>query len=149
MTTPPPASKRRIAILGGGCGGMAAAWGLMNSEAADTLDVTIYQLGWRLGGKGASGRNQKIANRIEEHGLHIWGGMYENAFAIMRQVYGQLERPAGTPLSVWYDPAQPNASAFLPHSNTTLAEFYNGTWLPWNLDVPSDDGLPGDGRLLP
>jgi uncharacterized protein with NAD-binding domain and iron-sulfur cluster len=128
---------------------MAAAWGLMNSEAADTLDVTIYQIGWRLGGKGASGRNQKIANRIEEHGLHIWGGMYENAFAIMRQVYGQLKRPAGTPLSVWYDAKQPNASAFLPHSNTTLAEFYNGTWLPWNLDVPSDDALPGDGRELP
>ena len=98
MTTPPPAPKRRIAILGGGCGGMAAAWGLMNSEAADTLDVTIYQLGWRLGGKGASGRNQKIANRIEEHGLHIWGGMYENAFAIMRSAVRRprlSERPEG------------------------------------------------------
>jgi uncharacterized protein with NAD-binding domain and iron-sulfur cluster len=92
-------TKRRIAILGGGCGGMAAAWGLVNSPAANGLEITIYQLGWRLGGKGASGRNAAVANRIEEHGLHIWGGMYENAFAIMRQVYGQLQRPAGTPLS--------------------------------------------------
>ncbi|MEO8561722.1 MAG: NAD(P)-binding protein [bacterium] len=147
--SPAPPAKRRIAILGGGCGGMAAAWGLVNSELADTLDITIHQLGWRLGGKGASGRNAAIANRIEEHGLHIWGGMYENAFAIMRQVYGQLERPAGTPLSVWYDAKQPECSAFLPHSNTTLAEFYGGTWLPWNLNVPSDDDTPGDGRLLP
>ncbi len=142
-------TKRRIAILGGGCGGMAAAWGLVNSPDAANLDITIYQLGWRLGGKGASGRNAAIANRIEEHGLHIWGGMYENAFAIMRQVYGQLQRPAGTPLSVWYDPKRPNDSAFLPHSNTTLAEFYNGTWLPWNFDVPSDGAVPGDGRELP
>jgi uncharacterized protein with NAD-binding domain and iron-sulfur cluster len=146
---PAPSVKRRIAILGGGCGGMAAAWGLVNSDIANDLDITVYQLGWRLGGKGASGRNAAVANRIEEHGLHIWGGMYENAFAIMRQVYGQLARPAGTPLSVWYDKARPNDSAFLPHSNTTLAEFYGGTWLPWVIDVPSDDGLPGDGRMLP
>ena len=147
--SPTPRAKRRVAILGGGCGGMAAAWGLANSPIADQLEITIYQLGWRLGGKGASGRNAAIANRIEEHGLHIWGGMYENAFAIMRQVYGQIARPKGAPLSVWYDPKQPECSAFLPHDNTTLAEFYGGTWLPWNLDVPHDDDVPGDGRLLP
>lgn len=142
-------AKRRIVILGGGCGGMAAAWGLANSPGASDLDITVYQLGWRLGGKGASGRNAAVANRIEEHGLHIWGGMYENAFAIMRQAYGQLQRPAGTPLSVWYDPARPDDSAFLPHSYTTLAEFYNGSWLPWNVELPSNDDTPGDGRLLP
>jgi uncharacterized protein with NAD-binding domain and iron-sulfur cluster len=144
-----PATKRRVVILGGGCGGMAAAWGLVNSDRARDLDITIYQLGWRLGGKGASGRNAAVANRIEEHGLHIWGGMYENAFAIMRQVYGQIQRPAGAPLSVWYDAARPDTSAFLPHSYTSLAEFYNGSWTPWNMDLPSDSDLPGDGRMLP
>ncbi len=142
-------TKRRVVILGGGCGGLSAAWGLVNSDSARDLDITVYQLGWRLGGKGASGRNAAIANRIEEHGLHIWGGMYENAFAIMRQVYGQIDRPVGTPLSVWYDAARPEDSAFLPHSYTTLAEFYNGSWTPWNMEVPSNDDLPGDGRLLP
>lgn len=147
--TPAAPKKRRVAILGGGCGGMAAAWGLVNSERAAEFDITVYQLGWRLGGKGASGRNAAIANRIEEHGLHIWGGMYENAFAIMRQVYGQLKRPKGTPLSVWYDPNDHDASAFLPHSNTTLAEFYDGRWLPWNVIAPSNGDLPGDGKLLP
>ena len=32
----------------------------------DQYDVTVYQLGWRLGGKGASGRGKD--GRIEEHG---------------------------------------------------------------------------------
>lgn len=141
--------KRRIAILGGGCGGCAAAWGLVSSPQAADLDITIYQLGWRLGGKGASGRNATLGNRIEEHGLHIWGGMYENAFAMMRSLYGDLNRPAGTPLSVWYDRARPDDSAFLPHNRTTLGEFYNGHWIPWTLELPSDDALPGDGRMLP
>ena len=141
--------KRKIVILGGGCGGLSAAWGLVNSEQAADLDITVYQLGWRLGGKGASGRNAAIHDRIEEHGLHIWGGMYENAFAIMRSVYGQLKRPSGTPLSVWYDPARPDDCAFLPEHNATLGEFYNGAWIPWNIDVPGDSGLPGDGRELP
>jgi uncharacterized protein with NAD-binding domain and iron-sulfur cluster len=141
--------RRSIAILGGGCGGLAAAWGLVNSERGADLDITVYQLGWRLGGKGASGRNAAVADRIEEHGLHIWGGMYENAFAIMRSVYAQLDRPPGSPLSVWYDPARPDDSAFLPHNNTTLTEFYNGAWTPWVLELPSDEGLPGDGRMLP
>jgi uncharacterized protein with NAD-binding domain and iron-sulfur cluster len=150
---PPPVArdsgKRKVVILGGGCGGLSAAWGLVNSPEAATLDITVYQMGWRLGGKGASGRNAEIAQRIEEHGLHIWGGMYENAFAIMRAVYGELNRPVGTPLSVWYDPSRPQDSAFLPHDNVTLGEFYDGVWMPWNLELPSDDALPGDGRELP
>jgi uncharacterized protein with NAD-binding domain and iron-sulfur cluster len=141
--------RRRIAIIGGGCGGMAAAWGLANSPAAANLEITVYQMGWRLGGKGASGRNRERGDRIEEHGLHIWGGMYENAFAIMRQVYGQLDRPADAPLSAWYDAEHPERSAFLPHSYLTLTEFQHGTWRPWNLELPANSDLPGDGRELP
>lgn len=150
-TTPSSAAtpKRKIAILGGGCGGLSAAWGLVNSPQAAELEITVYQMGWRLGGKGASGRNAKVAERIEEHGLHIWGGMYENAFAMMRAVYGELGRPRGTPLSTWYDPARPADSAFLPHSRTTLTEFYDGRWAPWTLELPADEALPGDGRMLP
>jgi uncharacterized protein with NAD-binding domain and iron-sulfur cluster len=141
--------KRKIAILGGGCGGLAAAWGLVNSAQAESLEITVYQIGWRLGGKGASGRNTAINDRIEEHGLHIWGGMYENAFAMMRGVYEACHRPRGTPLSTWYDPTRPEDSAFLPHDRTTLGEFYNGSWVPWTLDLPSNSDLPGDGQLLP
>ena len=50
-------------------------------------------MGWRLGGKGASGRG--IADRVEEHGLHLWMGFYENAFRLMRDCYA--ERHAAFP----------------------------------------------------
>src|SRR5580698_6249389 len=71
-----------VAIVGGGCAGMAAAFELTRPEHKGKYRLTVYQLGWRLGGKGASGRGE--ADRIEEHGLHVWMGVYENAFRVMR-----------------------------------------------------------------
>ncbi len=65
-------------MLGGGCAAMAAAFELSRPEHAGRFEVTVYQMGWRLGGKGASGRGRH--DRIEEHGLHLWMGFYENAF---------------------------------------------------------------------
>ena len=63
----------KVAILGGGVGGMTAAFELTATpELRERYDVTLYQLGWRLGGKGASGRNARAHDRIEEHGLHVW-----------------------------------------------------------------------------
>ena len=49
--------------------------------------AVVYQMGWRLGGKGASGRNAAAQKRIEEHGLHVWPGFYHNAFHIMQVCY--------------------------------------------------------------
>ena len=44
--------KQRVAVLGGGTGSMAAVYGLTNEEGwQDKYDITVYQLGWRLGGK--------------------------------------------------------------------------------------------------
>ena len=51
-----------------------------NNPCKDYYDVTVYQQGWRLGGKCASGRNRDEHMRIEEHGLHILFGFYENTF---------------------------------------------------------------------
>ncbi len=79
-----------MAIVGGGCAGVTAAFELSRPEHRGRYDVTLYQLGWRLGGKGASGRGP--ADRIEEHGLHLWMGFYENAFRLMRECYQELER---------------------------------------------------------
>jgi uncharacterized protein with NAD-binding domain and iron-sulfur cluster len=141
--------KKKIAIIGGGCGGMAAAWGITHSPEADQYDITVYQYGWRLGGKGASGRNAKLGERIEEHGLHIWGGMYENAFQVMRGAYAEVDRDPSLPLSAWYDPDRPERSAFLPHNYITLGEYFDGAWSPWHLELPRNDELPGDGHLLP
>jgi len=135
--------KRRIVILGGGAGALSAAFGLTNYPGwREQYEVAVYQLGWRLGGKGASGRNRDVAQRIEEHGLHVWMGHYENAFRMIRAVYGELGRPRGTPLATWDE-------AFQKHSFITLAERTATGWEPWQLDFPTNSDEPGDGRELP
>ena len=131
-------TKRRIAILGGGVGSITAAWALTSLPGArDRFDITIYTLGWRLGGKGASGRNAAYGQRIEEHGLHIWMGFYDNAFRAMQQCYAELDRPPGCPIRSWTD-------AFRPHNDIVLYEFANGTWRGWPIEVPMRAGLPGE-----
>ena len=82
-------------MVGGGVSGMVAAMALTQPELAGKFDVTVYQMGWRLGGKGASGRNAAQASRIEEHGLHIWFGFYDNAFTWMRPLLRGAQPAAG------------------------------------------------------
>ena len=53
-----------VAIIGGGCASIATAFELTRPEHQGEYHVTAYQLGWRLGGKGASGRGE--AGPIEE-----------------------------------------------------------------------------------
>ena len=65
---------------------LSAAFELSRTPALqDRFEVTLYQLGWRLGGKAASGR--ATYGRIVEHGLHVWFGCYENTFGILREAY--------------------------------------------------------------
>src|SRR5262249_37859416 len=130
--------KQKIAILGGGMGSLAAAFEL--SRLPNRYEITVYQMGWRLGGKGASGRNQDKRDRIEEHGLHIWMGMYENAFRMMQECYKELARPAGSRLATWQD-------AFKKHNFNTMMEQVNGQWTPWSFTVPPNDAVPGQGGL--
>ena len=82
---------RRIAIIGGGMAGLAAAWRL-SEELGAGAEITVYEQGWQLGGKGASGRG--VHGRIEEHGLHVWLGYYDNAFRLIR---AGLRRPGPRP----------------------------------------------------
>ena len=119
-----------IAILGGGCGAMAAAFALTNdANWRSQREVTVYQLGWRLGGKGAAGRG--IDARIEEHGLHLWGGFYQNAFHMIRQCYAELGRD-------W-------EQVFLPLGDFCAQELLGGTWEAWPSNFPhKENGLPGD-----
>ena len=58
-------SPQKIAILGGGVGSMTAAYYLSDLPGwQKNYDITVYQQGWRLGGKGASGRNARMGQRI-------------------------------------------------------------------------------------
>lgn len=133
------AQVQKIAILGGGAGALAAAFYLSGRTGwRERYEITIYQQGWRLGGKGASGRNPELAQRIEEHGLHIWFGHYANAFALMRAAYAELARPADAPLATW-------AEAFHPQDYIALAEQAASGWQFWNLVLPRRPGEPGTG----
>jgi uncharacterized protein with NAD-binding domain and iron-sulfur cluster len=97
--------------------GLTAAWELSRPEHRGTIaSVTVYQRGWRLGGKGASSRG--VHGRIEEHGLHVWLGYYDNAFHLMRQVYDELDRSTTDPtcpIRTWQD-------AFVPAEHVGVAD---------------------------
>jgi len=108
---------------------MAAAFELSRPEHEGRYEVTVYQIGWRLGGKGASGRGPN--GRIEEHGLHVWMGWYENAFRLLRECYGEL----GRDWRAQFDPASLVA--------VTDRTADNG-WVPWTRLFPPTEGLPGD-----
>jgi uncharacterized protein with NAD-binding domain and iron-sulfur cluster len=133
------AQLQKIAVLGGGAGSLAAAFYLSAQPGwRERYEITVYQQGWRLGGKGASGRNAALDQRIEEHGLHIWFGFYANAFAMIRSVYEELGRPSDAPLARW-------DQAFQPHDYVVLAEQLGTDWRPWNLMLPRRPGEPGTG----
>jgi uncharacterized protein with NAD-binding domain and iron-sulfur cluster len=126
-----------VAVIGGGCASIAAAFELTQPRHKGTYHVTIYQLGWRLGGKGASGRG--VAGRIEEHGLHVWLGCYDNAFLLLRQCYEELNRTERKGRGKnWRD-------LFLTDSHIAAAgNSAQGGWINWAAVFPPAPGLPGD-----
>lgn len=136
-------TKERIAILGGGQGSMAAAAYLTSGPNRDKYDVTIYQRGWRLGGKGASGRNQDHHQRVEEHGLHIWLGFYENAFRLYRETFEEWKRAPDHPWKEVF------GGPFKRFSYTPLFEKQDdGSWEAWDIHWPENDEVPGDGTKI-
>jgi uncharacterized protein with NAD-binding domain and iron-sulfur cluster len=136
-------AKKEIAVLGGGVGGLAAAYHLTaTQQLRDRHHVTVYQLGWRLGGKGASGRNADRNKRIEEHGLHVWFGFYDNAFRLMRGAYEELGREPGTPLATFDD-------AFHPCDQLVLYDQQGDGWYGHRFDCPRNFLRPGDAGPLP
>lgn len=138
-----PRQPERIAILGGGAAALATAYELtLADDWKDRYQVTVYQLGWRLGGKGASGRNADVRQRIEEHGLHVWPGFYDNAFRMIRRCYRELNRPAGVPFRAW-------DQAFKPQDHLAVEELLNGNSEHWLFTAHRNPGEPGDPRPLP
>jgi uncharacterized protein with NAD-binding domain and iron-sulfur cluster len=133
---PDAAEPVKVAVLGGGPAALAAAFELTEPGLGGRYDVTVYHPGWRLGGKCASGRNRARNDRIEEHGLHVWFGFYENAFRLIQRCYDELGRPASAPLATWQD-------AFHECNDIVLFEHWRDRWIPWHIQIPPDDGIPG------
>src|SRR6478735_8690711 len=90
------ASALRVAIIGGGMGGLACAHEL----ARQGLRVAIYEAGHALGGKA---RSQYVAGTGTngrrdlpgEHGFRFYPGFYRHVIASMREIH-DAESPTGT-----------------------------------------------------
>ena len=134
--------KEKIAVLGGGVGGCMAAFWLSDPALGGRYDITLYQMGWRLGGKGASGRNTdpRLGNRSEEHGLHIWFGFYDNAFRALRAAYEVMGENG--PFRSWRD-------AFSGQRDGFVASPLTGAWDYWLYTFPSYDTTPDGEELTP
>jgi uncharacterized protein with NAD-binding domain and iron-sulfur cluster len=155
---------------------MAAAWDLTSPDNDDPCDVTIFQMGGRLGGKGASSRNVQpgYRNRIEEHGLHLWLGYYENAFRMVRTCFDELRDARNHARQRRRDlPPEIRAhldrepfdnwnwlSAFERANLVGLADNSTGDWVPWVASFPEyvhakdEEGVTGfyylpDGTMRP
>jgi uncharacterized protein with NAD-binding domain and iron-sulfur cluster len=119
--------------------GLTTAWRLSEPGWHNRFEsITVYQRGWRLGGKGASSRG--VNGRIEEHGLHIWLGSYENAFALLRECYTELDRATtdpAVPIRAWDE-------AMIPADDLGLADRWGDDWLTWLGTFRRNEKLPGD-----
>lgn len=136
---------QKIAVLGGGIGSLSAVLEITSDpDWRQKYDITVYQMGWRLGGKGASGRNRSMHDRIEEHGIHLWMGFYENAFRVIRRVYDEAHQNNLMPTSPFTDVTK----AFSPMRYTPLMEEYSGQWQVWNVNWPGSDDFPGKDELF-
>lgn len=133
------ATTERIAILGGGMAGLTAAWKLSEAGWKDRFEsITVYQRGHRLGGKGASSRGTN--GRIEEHGLHIWLGYYDNAFAVLRECYEELNRARYAPEC----PIRSLEDALKPSVTVGLEDAVGSDWERWIGRFATNGLRPGD-----
>jgi len=134
-------TKRRIIILGGGIGGLTTAYYLSRTpELRDRFDVTVHQMGWKLGGKISSGRDKEGRNL--EHGLHIWFGCYDNAFRMLQEIYANWQPPSGSPFQTWRDVVS-------PQDFTPIGVRMDDGWGFAAVEWPRDSGTPGEARLFP
>jgi uncharacterized protein with NAD-binding domain and iron-sulfur cluster len=134
----PKDGRKRIIIIGGGVSGLTAAYELTRTpELRERHSVTIAQMGFRLGGKLASGRNLQMGARNEEHGLHVWFGLYDNAFALWREVFESWPKPENSPIHGLADVIEP--CRFAPFGRPQP-----GAYAAWTVLFPENSGTPGD-----
>ena len=136
-------AKPKIAILGGGAGSVTAALELSKPGWKDHYkSITLYQQGWRLGGKGACGRGRDL--RIEEHGLHLWFGFYENAFRLLDRCHRELDELEAAGVPRWDLEFKDVAHSFSPVDLIAVTDHDGCRWSLWETDFDDTDDRPWD-----
>jgi uncharacterized protein with NAD-binding domain and iron-sulfur cluster len=132
--------------VGAGPAGLATAFHLTDPSTnpgwADRYEIDVYQLGWRVGGKGATGRNADACDRLQEHGIHVFGNMYLNTFEMMRRCYQEL---------AWdeHDRYRTLDEAFVPSNVTLMTEYFDRRWHSTLMGFPTDFEKPWNPNAWP
>ncbi|MCB1178989.1 MAG: NAD(P)-binding protein [Leptospiraceae bacterium] len=137
------ADKKKIVVLGSGLGSLSTVFNLTKDPSwKEKYEITVYQMGWRLGGKCASSRNRSAAGRIEEHGIHIFGNFYSNAFHSIKDCLEELKAAPEETIKTMDD-------AFFPDNFASIFEFDEGKFKRWPTYLPHNDEKPWDKGYLP
>ncbi|MDD9944738.1 MAG: NAD(P)-binding protein, partial [Myxococcales bacterium] len=143
-------SDGRLVIVGGGIAALTTAFYASEpgSELVFPGGIHVYEKTHMLGGKGASERtNGRVKNRVEEHGLHVWLGFYDNAFALMERCHAYLEAEAQQGRARWSSSLRSVADGFRPCSRVGVMDYAAGQWSRWVADFPADPSVaPWDSR---
>jgi uncharacterized protein with NAD-binding domain and iron-sulfur cluster len=136
--------KRKIAILGGGMAGLTSAFQLTSEpDWQEKYEITIYQIGWRLGGKCATGRGAN--GRIEEHGIHAFSGCYYNALGMMWACYQALPKiglPDGAVLKSFTDAFEACDAVVMWEVESVMGS--GDKLVSWPFDLTPNDMTPAD-----
>ena len=133
-----------MAVIGGGPAGLTAAYELVSRHPQE-YEVTVYQMGWRVGGKGTSGyrrwtppgASEPVWNRIEEHGLHILFGFYDTVFNVMSRVFDDVRNDGmGGGIASFED-------AFLARDLGSVTHRRRSRWNIWSMPMPRNTRLAG------
>lgn len=128
--------KKKVAILGAGPAGLAAAFGLSATpELRAQYDVTLYQVGWRAGGKCSSGRGGD-ENRVEQNGTHYLFGCYDNTLELGKRAYDALAKTGNKDFGTY-------KTSLLPRDLLALKHFFRGKWQMWTMPLPANEAEPG------
>jgi hypothetical protein len=139
-----PSDRRAVAVLGAGPAGLAAAFELARTGR---YDVHVYQVGWRAGGKCATGRDLDH-KRARQNGSHYLFGCYHNAFSLIREAHAIIDERG--------DPNDDRFGSFKNdfvsrnllvgwqrYSSSTKDGKREGNWfryIPQNLEWPGEGG---------
>ena len=99
-----------------------------------------HRLPARLAARRQGRQQPGPERRIEEHGLHLWLGYYENAFRLLRECYAELDRPATDPEA----PIQTWREAMIPAGTVGLEDRRADGWHHWLGQFSPNDLLPGE-----